>query len=141
MSTKRVPLHRRPGTTISDEAVRLFAAMEALECTCPEPDEHGWRVRCAGCKERWRLDSKLHDELRLRPWETCIEDPAAGNPEPPGTHNAARWRPDEGARRRYRDLKAAAVAAGLLAPRRTRSARAAAAGGPGRGGKAAGAPR
>jgi hypothetical protein len=103
MPTKRVPRRRPPKRPISPRAVELFAQMEA-----PGLSSEKW----------WSLHSQLHDELRCRPWEfPCIEDLATGNPEPAGTYNHQRWRPDEAARRRYCELEAAAVKAGLIEPR------------------------
>jgi hypothetical protein len=51
--------------------------------------------------------SHLHRELKCKPWEQAVEDPDAGNPEPAGTYNYEHWRPDEGARARWRALEEA----------------------------------
>src|SRR5262249_32215020 len=65
--------------------------------------------RCAGCNRWWELHEHLSDEVRAKVWEfPVVEDPRAGNPEPPGTLNHTRWRPDERGRALWRALTAGA---------------------------------
>ena len=126
MSTKRTPLVRLVRHEITDEAVRLFRAMERVECTCLPRDWQGeyWKhVQCEGCVKWWQLHSKLHDELRLPPhywpaYEPDLPD-AELNPFPEGCPAWRDWRSDKrGQATTYRALRAAAAA-----PRRARPPR------------------
>lgn len=59
--------------------------MRRLTCTCPAVDwaRYWEREQCPGCKKSGELDSQLHEELRLRPWQwPAVEDPHAENPYP-----------------------------------------------------------
>jgi hypothetical protein len=92
--TKRTPLHRQQATRITVEAIGIFKRWRALEseCSCiplpPLPDD-GLRTKhqnemraqlqyyeeCSACRERNDLFWKLHDELKMRPWEICVAAP------------------------------------------------------------------
>jgi hypothetical protein len=112
--TKRTPISRRHAAPVAPEAAKLFNAMRKLGCECEEIDWDGayWeREECNGCREWWRLNSLLHAALHLRPWETAVEDPSAGNPYPAGTEAASRWRPNQKAQERWKVLEEAATAA------------------------------
>jgi hypothetical protein len=89
--TRRIPIRRRRAPPVSLTAVKIFREM----------------LRCPGCERYWELSSHLHRELKCKPWEQAVEDPDAGNPEPAGTYNYEHWRPDEGARARWRALEEA----------------------------------
>jgi hypothetical protein len=85
--------------------------MQQLACTCPPRDWAGeyWNTcPCPGCRERTGLEYQLHCELRLRPWETAVEDPDARNPYPAGCRAHEAFRQDAGAVARWRALQAAA---------------------------------
>src|SRR5262245_27093815 len=104
MPTKRRPKRRALRPQISPEAVRLFVAMERIKCTCSP--RHPQYAQCDGCEEWSQLEGKLYAVLGLAPFFcAAVEHPDAPTREP-----------DEEARARWRMLKAAAVAAGLLAP-------------------------
>jgi hypothetical protein len=70
--TRRVPLARRPAVQITAEAVRLFAAMAKLRCTCPSP-KPPTQGPCPGCQQWYDLHDELHRELGCKPWEwPCV---------------------------------------------------------------------
>lgn len=99
MPTNRQPIRRPPrGPTITGEAIATFRRMYELEYVCDCGGDP--KARCAPCKEYFRLDSKLCDLLKLKPWEF----PAVRHPDADGE-------PDHEARARYRALaKAAGIA-------------------------------
>jgi hypothetical protein len=114
MTAKRTPLNRqRRKLQSTPKAIRLFIAMERVECTCAPRDWAGeyWKhTLCAGCDEWWRLHSELDKELGCRPWQwPCVEPPDAENPYPEGSYAAARWQPNLEAQERWRLLKEAAA--------------------------------
>lgn len=94
VTTTRRPIKREPRLRISGEAIELFKAMQKLD----------WG------SEQWRgLHSRLHDALRLRPWQfPAIEHPDSRSGFPAGSWADKTWRPDEEAREVYRLLEAAA---------------------------------
>jgi hypothetical protein len=112
MPTTRTPVNRPPRRQITPHAVKIFAAMKAIECTCEPRDWDGayWEHQpCAGCAEWWDLHSFLHNELKCRPWEwPCIEHPDAKSPYPENSHADRRWKPDTEAQARWRLLEEAA---------------------------------
>jgi|SRR6516165_3021249 hypothetical protein len=109
--TRRTPIGRRRTPPVSLTAVKIFREMLRCPCTCEDSPsvcgDFNERLRrdCPGCERYWELSSHLHRELKCKPWEQTVEDPDAGNPEPAGTCNHERWRPDEGARARWRALE------------------------------------
>jgi hypothetical protein len=67
MTTPRKPaVRRRDDPPIPVDAVEIYLDMCGLECEAPETC-HG--VRCESCCEWWRNHTKLHDALRLKPWQ------------------------------------------------------------------------
>jgi len=111
--TRRTPIARRHRPPVSLTAIKIFEEMmERCPCTCDDSpsvcgdfDKHPFRD-CPGCKRWWELHSHLSREVRAKPWEyPCIEDPDAGNPEPPGTYNYTRWKPDERGHALWRALE------------------------------------
>ena len=89
-----------PNQPLTPAAIAAFKRMRVLEneCTCA-PDAFA-DTRCAACKEWWVQHSKLHAELRCKPWDwPCVQDPAA-----PSQYRA----PDLTAQKRYRALEEAA---------------------------------
>src|SRR5262245_44749719 len=98
MPTKRTPIARSHNAPVTETAIKIFMQMQRLRCTCDPNKRFG---TCPAC-ERWKiLEQHLSHELQCRVWEyPCIQDPRAGNPEPPGTHNYERWTPDGAARER-----------------------------------------
>jgi hypothetical protein len=102
MPTKRTPIARQHNAPVTETAIKLFIQMQRLRCTC-DPEKRF--DECPGC-ERWKaLEEHLGRELGCRPWEyPAIQDPRAGNPEPPGTYNYERWQPDLKARERWKAL-------------------------------------
>lgn len=91
--TRRTPIDRSRKPQITITAIRLFERMR----------------RCRDDDRWWALHGSLCDELGTWPWEwPAIENPAGGNPHPPGTANHASWEPDEEARERWRALEAGA---------------------------------
>jgi hypothetical protein len=107
---------RSPKGRIPDEALDLFVAMEKCECTCPPRDWAGeyWHQadnECAGCETWWRLNSRLVDLLKLRPWQwPAYTHPDARNPWPEGSYMHSRWAPDAEGQERFRQLEAALAA-------------------------------
>ena len=103
MPTNRTPIDRRrraPRVTLA--AVKIFVEMRRCACTFDPEDRYD---KCAGCERWWELHKHLSRELHCKPWEfPAIENPDAGNPELPGTHNYERWRPDERGRALWRAL-------------------------------------
>jgi hypothetical protein len=94
--TKRVPLSRQHTPPVSERAIRLFIKMQRYPRT--------WRD-----DRWWDLEQELRHEVHAKLWDyPCIEDPAEGNPETPGTGNYDRWRPNETARALWRALNAGA---------------------------------
>jgi len=84
--------------------------MEKCKCTCPPKDWSRWQEYiepCEGCEEWWRLQSLLHDELRLPVYWPPYEHPDAGNPWPLGSEMWRLWKPNEKAIALYRALAAA----------------------------------
>src|SRR5262245_25775226 len=101
--TRRTPIRRQHEPPVSETAIKIFMQMQRLVCTCT-PDKPF--EDCPGCKEWSDLHSHLHRELGAKVWEwPCIENPAWGNPEPPGTHNHERWQPDLKAQERWKALE------------------------------------
>jgi hypothetical protein len=111
MATIRTPINRPNAQRLSAEAVRLFRAMQDIECTCEEIDWKGkyWdHSECAGCDEWWRLHSLLHKELGAMLWEwPCIQHPDAVTCFPEGSPAAKAWKPDRKAQARWLELEAA----------------------------------
>jgi hypothetical protein len=112
MPTNRTRINRQPVERITPEAIKLFEAMERLECTCPPRDWEGeyWKhTPCRGCDRWWELHSRLYHLLGCKPWQwPCVEHPAAVPGYPEGSLAALAWNPDLGARARWKALDRAA---------------------------------
>jgi hypothetical protein len=101
--TRRTPIRRQHEPPVSETSIKIFMQMQRLVCTCTPNKPYD---DCPGCQQWWDLEHRLRHELGARLWEfPCIEHPAWGNPEPPGTYNHARWQPDEKGRERWRALQ------------------------------------
>jgi len=103
--TRRTPINRRHRPPVTPAAVELFAAMQCCVCTCGPDFDFVHDQRCSGCQRYRELERHLRRELKCKPWERTVEDPA----EPPGTANHENWRPDQGARARWLALREAAA--------------------------------
>jgi hypothetical protein len=112
MGTKRVPINRPARMEITNEAIRLFEAMDRIECTCVPRDwdgEYWTHMPCPGCDRWWKLHSKLHRELGCKPWEwPCIQHPDTVSGYPEGSEAYKRWKPDLEAQELWQALDAAA---------------------------------
>jgi hypothetical protein len=97
---------------ITPEAIRLFEAMERIECTCAPRDWDGkyWEHEpCPGCDRWWKLHGMLHRELGCKPWDwPCIEHPDSVSGYPEGSEASKRWRPNMEAQELWKALDAAA---------------------------------
>jgi hypothetical protein len=108
MSTKRTPRSRSGVMRVTPRAIKLFDAMQRCNCTCPERDWGGkyWEhEQCAGCVKYYALRDKLHDELKLSPWDwPTVQSPTAENPYPPFHAQFPLWKPDHKAVKRWKIL-------------------------------------